>query len=166
MKAIYSNTFILLFFLCVIGAIGCSSNLTKVSGKVTLDGEPVEGASLTFTLKDNPSVIGTGITNSKGEYSLVSFQGGDKAIRGVSPGLYLISIVKKEEDGPPLKDTSTMSIEERVNYDMSRTGGGMTKKKFIYHIPKKYEVAENSGLSLEVPAKGSVENDFLLESDN
>ena len=33
-----------------------------------------------------------------------------------------------------------------------------------YHVPKKYEVASNSGLTAEVPASGSVVCNFELDS--
>jgi len=150
------------FFLTML--IGCGSNLTKVTGKVTLDGQPVEGASVTFTQKSNPSIMSIGKTDANGVYSVVTFKGGDKAIKGANPGEYVVSIVKKEEDGPPKKDTSEMTIQEKVNYEMSLTSGSMMKKKFIYHVPQKYEVADRSGLTVEVPAKGSIVKDFELDS--
>ena len=150
---------------CVLLAMtGCGTSLTKVTGKVTLDGQPVEEASVTFTQKSNPSIMAAGKTNAKGEYSVVTFKGGDKAIQGANPGEYVVSIVKKEEDGPPKKDTSTMTIEEKVNYEMSLSGGRMVNKKYIYHVPQKYEIAENSGLTVNVPAKGAIVQDFTLES--
>ncbi|MCL2622069.1 MAG: carboxypeptidase-like regulatory domain-containing protein [Planctomycetaceae bacterium] len=144
---------------------GCGTNLTKVAGKVTLDGQPVENATVTLVQKNNLSIMATGKTNAKGEYSMMTFRGGDKAIKGVNPGDYVVSIVKKEEDGPPKKDTSDMTIEEKVNYEMSLTGGGMMRKNYIYHVPQKYEIAERSGLTVEVPTKGAIVKNFELVSE-
>ena len=164
MKRIHSITLSVIGCI-VLTMIGCGSNLTKVTGKVTLDGQPVEEAIVTLTQKNNLSIMATGKTDAKGDYSIMTFQGGDKAIKGANPGEYVVSIVKKEEDGPPKKDTSTMTIEEKVNYEMSLTSGGMMRKKFIYHVPQKYEIAERSGLTIEVPAKGAIVKDFELNSD-
>jgi hypothetical protein len=162
-RIVFIHPILIIFVLTTM--VGCGSNLTKVTGKVTLDSQPVEGASVTFTQKDNRSIMATGKTDAKGNYSVVTFQGGDKAIKGVAPGEYIVSIVKKEEDGPPKKDTSTMTIEEKINYELSLTGGRMMNKKFIYHVPQKYEIADQSGLTVEVPAKGAIVKDFPLESD-
>ncbi|MDR1382706.1 MAG: hypothetical protein LBJ67_02490 [Planctomycetaceae bacterium] len=145
--------------------LGCGNGLTKVTGKVTLDNEPVKDAALMFSQTENPSVMATGTTDADGNYSLVTFRGGDKAIKGASPGSYIVSIVKKEEDGLPKKDTSLMTIEEKVNYEMSLSGSGMKPPKYIYHIPQKYEIAKHSGLIAEVPASGSVVCDFPLTSE-
>jgi len=155
---------LIIFTLFIATMIGCGFNLTKVTGKVTLDGQPVEGAAVTFTQKDNRSIMALGTTDAKGEYSLITFRGGDKAIKGANPGEYVVSIVKREEDGPPRKDTSEMTIEEKINYEFSSSTGGMMRKKFIYHVPQKYEIADRSGLTVEVPAKGAIVKDFELDS--
>ena len=153
-------------FACVfVTMAGCGTHLTKVTGTVTLNGQPVEDAVLTFTQKSNLSIMATGKTNAQGKYSMMTFQGGNKAIQGANPGEYVVSIVKKEEDGPPKKDTSSMTVEEKISYEMSLTSGGMMRKKFIYHVPQKYEIAERSGLTVEVPAKGAIVKDFELNSD-
>jgi len=144
--------------------LGCGERLTQVTGKVTVDGQEIEGATVTFTSSENASIFSFGVTDASGGYSLQTLRGGAKAIRGTAQGSYLVSIVKKEEEGPPRQDTSTMTIEEKMRYEMSRTSGSMHNRKFIYHVPKKYEVGANSGLTAEVPASGSVVHNFELDS--
>jgi len=57
--------------LAVVGLVGCGgSNLGQVSGKVTMDGEPLPNVMVTFV----PQAGGrssTGTTNAAGEYELV-----------------------------------------------------------------------------------------------
>ena len=146
--------------------LGCDSGFTKVTGIVTLDGKPIEGADLYFAMETNPSIYAIGKTDQNGKYSVSTFRGGDRAITGAIPGEYLVTIVKKEEDGPPEKDVSEMTIEEQTNYRMSRaaSNGKMRDKKFIYHLPKKYELASTSELKADVPPSGSVVCDFPLTS--
>ncbi|MDR1492738.1 MAG: carboxypeptidase-like regulatory domain-containing protein [Planctomycetaceae bacterium] len=161
-----TNKFLNIFFAAILTLClsGCGGGLTKVAGKVTLDDQPVEGAALMFSQVGNPSVMAIGTTDADGNYSLVTFRGGDKALKGAAPGSYVVSIIKKEEDRPPKKETSSMTIEERINYEMSLSGKGMKNPKYVYHVPQKYEIAEKSGLTAEVPASGSIVRDFPLES--
>jgi hypothetical protein len=144
--------------------LGCGEKLTYVTGKVTVDGKEIEGATVTFTSAENASIFSQSITDAGGMYSLQTLRGGAKTIRGAAPGSYIVAIVKKEDDGPPKQDTSAMTIEEKTKYEMSLSGGSMRNKKFIYHVPKKYEVASNSGLTAEVPASGSIVCNFELDS--
>jgi hypothetical protein len=161
-----TNKFLNIFFVVfmILCLSGCGGGLTKVTGKVTVDGQPVEDAVLMFSQIGNPSVMATGTTDADGNYSLVTFRGGDKAVKGAVPGSYVVSIVKKEEDGPQKKETSSMTIEEKINYEMSLSGTGMKAPKYIYHVPQKYEIAAKSGLTAEVPTSGTVVCDFPLES--
>ena len=145
--------------------LGCGEKLTRVTGKVTLDGKEVEGATVTFTSAENASIFASAMTNAEGVYSLQTLHGGAKMLQGIPKGSYIVAIVKKETDGPPRQDTSTMTIEERTNYEMSLTStGGPMRMNFIYHIPRKYEVASYSGLTAEVPASGTVVHNFELDS--
>jgi hypothetical protein len=43
---------------------GCGPKLTKVTGQVTIDGKPVDGATVTFAHKDNSSIIAIGTTDT------------------------------------------------------------------------------------------------------
>lgn len=56
------------------------AQLGSISGRVTdsASGNPIEGALITATLQDNPSIAGQSTSNSNGEYS----------ITGLPPGIY------------------------------------------------------------------------------
>lgn len=67
------NTCLLLGVLGVLTVhTGCSSKLAPVSGQVTLEGAPVEGATVTFLPQSDPAGIGgsSGKTDSEGRYQL------------------------------------------------------------------------------------------------
>jgi hypothetical protein len=79
--------------------VGCSGRKTvKVEGKVTLDGQPLAGAAVTFIPLDMELLRPAhGVTGSDGYFRLTTFKPND----GAMPGEYKI-IVKKEkvEEGP------------------------------------------------------------------
>ena len=66
----------------------------SVTGKVTLDGTPVEGALVSFA-SEGGSRPATGITDASGAYSLTTFAQGDGAV----PGSYKVTITKYEDSG-------------------------------------------------------------------
>jgi hypothetical protein len=62
-----------------------------VTGKVSYNGEPVEGATVIFSVVGAPRSA-TGMTNAQGQYTLSTFGSGDGAILGENT----VSIVKTE----------------------------------------------------------------------
>ena len=82
-----------------------SLNLVNASGKITLDGAPLDGAVVSF---DDPTddTFSYGMTNSRGHYSLQI----DSDMKGVKPGAKIVRISTtrkilglnvKEEGGEP-----------------------------------------------------------------
>ena len=74
----FTNLTIVLFGIAILSFAGCGdSSIAPVSGKVTVDGEPVEGIRLVFSPiqiegQENPGPWSSGLTNSAGEYTLVT----------------------------------------------------------------------------------------------
>jgi len=88
----YSLTLLLL---ALAFCIGCGGNLGKVSGTVSLDGEPVEGALVTF----EPQAGGRmsyGRTDTSGNYTLVYTNEED----GAEIGKHRV-IIEGKADGDP-----------------------------------------------------------------
>ena len=91
-------------WLCLLGAIpfllfaGCmgDSSTTQaeatVTGTVTLDGSPVQGATVTFRPDDSGGSGAFGMTDAEGKYTLNT----SNAVLGVKPGKYKISVTKLE----------------------------------------------------------------------
>src|SRR5687767_5188166 len=81
---------------------GCDGRRTPVavSGTVTLDGKPVEGATVTFHLvgDDTEGRPATGQTDKTGTFRLTT--GGED---GARPGEYKVVVVKSVLAGPKLK---------------------------------------------------------------
>lgn len=74
-------------------------DLVSVSGKVTVNSQPVSGATVTFIAKSGPSRSSIATTDSHGEYSMTTPPAGE----GVLPGPYDVVISKLVlPDGSPI----------------------------------------------------------------
>ncbi|MBI1248503.1 hypothetical protein GC197_11775 [bacterium] len=76
--------------------IGCnSSDMVPTEGTVTLDGEPLEGASIGFIPVEGgrPAV---GHTDAQGRFTITSLKAGD----GMPPGEYSVTVIKVEAKKP------------------------------------------------------------------
>lgn len=97
--------------LCWLLAAGCSSGrpsyeMTPVSGAVTFDGKPIEGANVVFHSETGPSATGT--TDSSGQFSLATRNYGE----GIPPGDYLVQI----NSTPATKNAAGKSIAIPIVY--------------------------------------------------
>ena len=72
----------------LIAGCGSESDLAKVKGKVTLGGQPLEGATVTFQPTEDGGAPSAGQTDAKGRYTLMfTFD-----TPGVQPGEHSVSI--------------------------------------------------------------------------
>lgn len=86
-----SQCFTLLALTTAVLAAGCTKGtpgLVQVTGKMTVDGKPAEGASLVFFPDgaDDPSKIAAGTVDSTGQYKLVT-----NLEPGIHPGKYKVT---------------------------------------------------------------------------
>jgi len=131
---------------------GCSDGKLKtypVSGIVTLNGEPVPGATVVFApTKEGVGNDATGITDEKGEYKLQTANG--RVDGGTTPGEYSV-IIKKESFVGTGKVTSDPSS--------GRTSEVMRQESLL---PAKYGSYGSPQFKETVEAKKNVFN-FNLE---
>lgn len=103
---------ILLFCAFLLVFSGCSSSniidTEEVSGTVTLDGAPLEGASVAFSPKGDQGTPASAMTDSKGFYVLQTPLG--KAQAGTSQGEYIVLIRKYTQ-----KPTGQKQKDDRGN---------------------------------------------------
>ena len=149
------KVFICAAFIALISLLstGCgdSSKLKtdKVTGKITLNGEIVAGASVIFS----PVVSGgeakgaIGTTDDKGVYQLQTLLGAVGA--GTTPGEYKVTVTKDEvvPTGKTITDGSGETYDET---------------KVVSHLPVKYAKDSTSGLTATVVAGQSNVFDFDL----
>ncbi len=126
---------------------GCGSGempLGRVSGTVTLDGQPVSGGIIHFMPQSGPAA--TGVIDASGRYNLTTYSEGDGAVIG-SHTIYFA----------PNSDDSHMEGYSEADYAANKPPPEAPQAKFL---PKRYLTPSSSGLSREV-AVGS--NDFPLQ---
>jgi hypothetical protein len=78
-RSALANPLLLMLF-----AVGCAGKdqPVKVTGKVTLDGRPVEGATVTFIPEKGNGRPAIAWTTAEGTFDLTTFRGNDGALRG------------------------------------------------------------------------------------
>ena len=98
---------------------GCSGgkkgdpNGRVVAGKVSYQGNPIEGAFVTFA---SPSASAFGQTDSEGKFKLTASSG-----EKVPLGAYQVSIVKKEQTARPPPQSSLIPSIRRITFRSTQT---------------------------------------------
>ena len=147
-----------------LGLVGCGgggeevpavfSNLVNVTGKVTLDGEPLVGAAISFIPDGQDAVRGAyGLTTDTGEYTLITPVKGRSAEEnaGAVPGHYKVMINKL------LMPDGSEPPADRSHADQEGAGAREI-------IPVIYSDPEQTVLASGVGAWGEQTGDFELKS--
>ena len=119
------------------------------SGTITLDGAPLDGASITLLNENGVTAIAK--SDSSGRFSLRTVVGSDM-VDGAVPGLHQVGVAKTVTEGGGAEMKPGESERDMVN----RMAGSMTsaaKQKFI--VPQQFGSPQSSNLSLDVPTAGS-----------
>jgi hypothetical protein len=136
--------------------MGCGPGLPSTvpaTGTITMDGKPVEGATVNF-LSEEGSVTASGKTDASGKYSLKTFVG-DQNVDGAVIGKHLVAVVKTESDGQAISDPKEFMANMAQNPAI--TSDFKTKNL----VPAKYSNPTMSQLKAEVTEAGP--NDFPFE---
>jgi len=148
--------------LVLAGCGGSKLATVKVTGTVTFDGQPLEGASISFTPQtEGQGHPGYAITDSKGEYKLQTMLGAAGA--GTTPGVYLVAITCVEK---PEVVVPTQTYTGASGPGPGESGGTMgppPPAKSL--IPEWYGNVNTSGLTATVEKKKNNVIDFDLTSN-
>ncbi|MCF0234321.1 MAG: carboxypeptidase regulatory-like domain-containing protein [Thermoguttaceae bacterium] len=144
---------------CALGLLasaGCKpgglKGLVPCAGTVTLNGAPVQDAKIIFQPADSGggqrSAVAT--TDAEGKFAATTLAPGD----GVFPGKYLVTITKY---------TFVNGPEAEINDEPEEDAPAPEQAN---ELPAVYENAEQSGLTIEVPARGVKDASFALTDEN
>lgn len=103
------------------------------SGQVLLDGQPIEGATVTFQPLDGAGKPGYATTDGDGRFEAQTFDPGD----GLTAGRHRVAIQK----------TAMVDRSGNVVEVITDEGTGLTEKNFL---PAKYADYTASGLEVEI----------------
>lgn len=127
---------------------GCAGSqgpeTVEVTGTVTMDGNPVEGANVVFhPLEGGEGVLASqSVTNAEGQFQLTTHVGGGKYKPGIVAGKYAIVITKLDKAAI----STTFAPPQNL-------------------LPKKYSNPATSGLTAEVVVGRPNEFEFPLEAN-
>lgn len=121
---------------CGGGVPDYAKDLVDVTGKVTVDDRPIEGAVITFVAQTGPSRSSSAVTDAEGNYVMETLPAGP----GVLPGSYTVVISKLE-----MPDGSS------VPPDVPPMDVGATEK-----LPDQFSSFASPSLSAEVGSRGGV----------
>jgi hypothetical protein len=162
---------LLIVLIPVLGfVVGCGSGNPKtyqVTGVVTLDDKPVEGASISFvpTSTAGHTDAAAGLSDASGNYKLSTFVSGD----GIRDGFYDIRVSKYvNRDGSSAEKDPTEEVDPDAPAERFEGYGKgtnpMTSAPLPKNVlPKKYELPTTSGLSFTVEKKAAT-YDIKLKS--
>jgi hypothetical protein len=154
-----------LLLACSITLHGCSKSdrpdIAAASGRVTLNGAPVAGATVSF----QPVAGGrpcSGVTNAQGIYQITSYDAND----GAPVGEHRVAIIKiagegatKPAEAAPAEDPS-MALSDITG--PGDAGNSPKQPETTYLVPQKYSDPATSGLTAKVPPEGSDQLNFEL----
>ncbi|MBA3312549.1 MAG: carboxypeptidase regulatory-like domain-containing protein [Planctomycetaceae bacterium] len=110
-----------------------------VTGIVTLDGKPVEGANVALVSGDPAVRSAGGMTDAQGNFSVTTYFDPQHQPEGAMPGDYAVTVSKLEE----LETSAAPSAEEMMAGQMK-----FTPLKSL--LPKKYGDPKTSGFKVTV----------------
>ena len=148
------------FFLSVCVAagaalVGCGGEggpaLSPVKGVVKYNGNPVQGASVSFAYENGQLAVGA--TDASGSFSLTT-----NGRPGAPLGAAKVGI-NKADAAAGGQDMTTMKPEDmqKMQMDMAKRGAQANAKP---PLPIKYQNPEKSGLTADVAAGGAEKNTF------
>ena len=160
-----TNLTVALFATAILTFAGCGGEFSTapVSGKVTLNGKPVDGIRLVFTPMANeantdPGPWSTGVTNSEGEYTLETRH----QEQGAAVGKHTVMF---EFDDAEDIETLREELEDAGSEDGSKAEFNAVKKRiadFQARQKARPKVSDKYTAYLDVPAGGTKEADFEL----
>jgi hypothetical protein len=124
------------------------------SGKVTLDGIPVEGASVSFCSLSPVAGPVSGMTDAEGIYRITSVEKDD----GAPVGDHFVAIIKITGESCLRSRLELIPPCLLAIFLPLTTRAAKRNRKPSYLVPRKYGVASTFGLKVTVPSGGGIGN--------
>ena len=129
-------------FPCLLGCSGSNPSTYPLSGSVTLDGEPLEGAAIMLKPVDGGS-NGYGVTDAAGHFEITTYRQGDGAL----PGDHQVIVSLKKTVQPADMEPNE---EEEEGLDDGTELAVSNQVEVTSLVPERYADFETSGLTVQV----------------
>lgn len=178
---------VVFILLAAMGVAGCgkgpSLKTYPVTGTVTYNGKPLEGANVVYIGPNTDSPRSSAVTDSEGRFSLTTYVGPQELLKGAVPGEYKVTVTKLKAGAAAADDSSlgnmrNLSPEEQMKLMKQRMGGstlapGQTPTQKVEaggpsatsEIPEKYGKPETSGFTATVVVGDNDPREFKLTGD-
>lgn len=154
------------YCLLAVAFSGCSGgkpplpSTTPVTGTVTYNGQPLEGASVVFVPKDvTAGKTASATTDAQGKFELTTFVAGTTQAKGAMPGDYKVT-VGKSEAGPAMTMPEYGKATAPSAPSVGAKEGGATPPKSA--IPERYADPDKSQLTATVKPSANEPFTFAL----
>ena len=165
-QLLYKEAHLRLFVgLMILGLVGCESgpSYEQVTGTVKLDGQPISGATVTFSPDaGGTGAAATGKTDENGVYTLTDTKA-TKTGAGAMAGTYKVGILWYKPSDPSNAKATGLTAGETTAIDDSAAGRTKVAGPEAL-LPSAYTDPQTSGLTATVAA-GTNEINFELDSD-
>lgn len=151
--------------LSLLVASGCGGGTSgpsyaNVSGIVTLDDKPIEGATVTFSPKGEGS-MSLGLTDAAGKFTLKTATGKN----GAAVGEHSVAISLFVDLGGEKPKVPDDGLAPPTEAELGGAAGPAAPKNTTrWIIPERYSDPVKSGLSVTVPPGGLTDHKFELKS--
>lgn len=144
-----------------VGCGGPSLPVAKTTGQVTINGAPIEGATVNMATDGN-AVIAIGVTDASGNFSMSTAFAG-QSYEGAPVGKVTVWITKAQAQGMPTADPNAAPADEAdplaaankmakmMEAQGKKSQGGMILEQKS-DIPEKYTSPATSGLDQTIDA--------------
>ena len=131
-----------------------------VTGKVTLSGGPLVGATVTFAPREGQPVA-LGRTNTAGEYELTTYESGD----GAAEGEFAVIVIKSAPGAAAAEggEDEGHSADVNANFEEGHDAGAAAAEDTGSIVPDRYAKSETTPLSYTVKSSGDNVNDIEIE---
>ena len=164
-KALHAARWLACGALVMAAVVGCGRQsgprVQFVKGVVTLDGQPLEGATVSLIPKAGSTGLPAyGLTTAGGEFVLTSARGG--AVRaGAVAGDYLVTVRKMKVVSEA--DIGVLITRQEYDRQKQENAGLLGFQPEAPVVPKAYGVAETSGLRVTVKQGRNTGPDFHFD---